>query len=167
MEKKEYKNENLGEFDGDGLVISTEDLAEKMEQLEAHKVDAENEGVVIEGNVDGEGKPIQDERMRKRDDGAIIHRMSVGEKFKASNVKGCYKAFQKVQDKENADDLLFKHYHYSDKEIEVMHAEVDRLHRVLSTTPHDEVDSVFLNVRKFIEEHNIPPVECEIENSEN
>lgn len=170
MEKKEYKNENLGEFDGisaEQLAISTKDLTEKVEQLEEHKVGGDNEGVVIEGNIDGEGKPIQDQRIRVRDDGAKIYRESRGDDFKPRNVKGCYKAFRKVREKENHDELLFNHYHYTTKEIEVMHAEIERLQSTLAKTVSEEVNSVFLDVKQVMEDYNIPEVERSIENSEN
>ena len=168
MEDKVRGNPDVGNIDNgcefensDELVSALKDIKGKAEEL-----DEKLEGITMEGNTTGDGQPIPDQKIRVRADGAKIHRMSVADDFKAKNIRGCYKAFRKMGDNENADDKLFKHYHYSGKEIEVMHAEVERLRGALGKLPHSEVDSVFLNVKQVIEDYEIPPVEAVVENSQ-
>ena len=126
----------------------------------------ESKGIVMEGNTDGEGKPIRDQTIREREDGAKIHMMSRADDFKMKNIRGCYKAYRKLKPKDHVHDKLFKHYHYTTKEIDIMQAEVARLKDALTTQPHDEDTSVFLDVKQIIEDYEIPPVEEKIENSE-
>ena len=114
----------------------------------------EGKDIVMKNNVVN-GKPMKDQTSRKRKDGAMIHRVSEGESFKAINVKACYDKLQRMKGKENYRELLFCHYHFSDREIEFTEREIDRIKEELSKKPSEEVKSTLLDVDKIRVDYSI------------
>ena len=111
-------------------------------------------GIEMKDNVVN-GKPMKDQTSRKREDGAMIHRVSEGESFKATNVKACYDKLQRMKEKSNYKELLFCHYHFSDREIEFTEREIDRIKEELTKKPSEEITSVLLDVDRVRVDYSI------------
>lgn len=76
-------------------------------------------------------------------------------KVRFGNIKTCYNLYRKYKDKENWRELLFKHFHFSDKEIDIMLNEITRVCNDLKKMPSNKVDSTFLKVEKIQKDYEI------------
>lgn len=128
------------------------------EITEINEETTESKDIVMKDNVVN-GKPMKDQASRKRKDGAMIHRVSEGDKFKATNVKACYDKLQRMKNKENYRELLFYHYHFSDREIEFTEREIDKIKEELAKKPSEEVKSALLDVDKIRVDYSIDEYE--------